>query len=112
VIWEELKAMDEAHFRFAEKDQPSEFTSSTASSMQRCYPPDWVLSAPHLIREFDFEAIKHCLSFLRPDKFRVVFVAKEISENLPEKERWYGTEYSCNPLPESLLKVITYKIFY
>jgi len=51
MIWEELKAMDEAHFRFAEKDQPSEFTSSTATSMQRCYPPDWVLSAPHLVRE-------------------------------------------------------------
>ena len=51
IIWEELKAMDEAHFRFAEKDQPSEFTSSTATSMQRCYPPDWVLSAPHLLRE-------------------------------------------------------------
>ena len=51
MIWEELRAMDEAHFRFAEKDQPSSFTSSTASSMQRCYPPDWVLSAPHLLRE-------------------------------------------------------------
>jgi len=54
MIWEELKAMDEAHFRFAEKDQPSEFTSSTASSMQRCYPPDWVLSARHLLREVVF----------------------------------------------------------
>jgi secreted Zn-dependent insulinase-like peptidase len=51
MIWEELKAMDEAHFRFAEKDQPSSFTSSTAASMQHCYPPDWVLSAPHLLRE-------------------------------------------------------------
>ena len=51
MIWEELKTMDEAHFRFAEKDQPSEFTSSTASSMQHCYPPDWVLSAPRLLRE-------------------------------------------------------------
>jgi hypothetical protein len=51
MIWEDLKAMDEAHFRFEEKDQPSEFTSSTASSMQHCYPPDWVLSAPHLLRE-------------------------------------------------------------
>jgi len=62
VIWEELKAMDEAHFRFAEKDQPSEFTSSTATSMQRCYPPDWVLSAPHLVREvFSSESIDLCV---------------------------------------------------
>jgi|SRR5277367_107505 secreted Zn-dependent insulinase-like peptidase len=51
MIWEELRAMDEAHFRFAEKDQPSSFTSSTAASMQHCYPPDWVLSAPHILRE-------------------------------------------------------------
>jgi insulysin len=50
-IWSELQAMDGAHFRFAEKDQPAEFASSTASSMQRNYPPDWVLSGPHLIRE-------------------------------------------------------------
>ena len=111
--------MDEARFRFSEKDQPSEFTSSTASSMQHCYPPDWVLSAPHLLREvlfsynidwhfppwFDFKAIKNWLDYLTDDKFRVVFVAKEISENLPLKERWYGTEYSCEPLSGSLLKV-------
>lgn len=64
VIWEELKAMDEAHFRFAEKDQPSEFCSSTATSMQRCYPPDWVLSARHLVREAcspDNLSLKLCL---------------------------------------------------
>ena len=43
--------MDEAHFRFAEKDQPAEFCSSTASTMQRAYPPDWILSGPHLLRQ-------------------------------------------------------------
>jgi secreted Zn-dependent insulinase-like peptidase len=53
VIWEELKTMDEANFRFAEKEPPAEFASSIASSMQRCYPPDWVLSAAHLLREVD-----------------------------------------------------------
>jgi insulysin len=55
--------------------------------------------------QFDFDAIKQCLGFLTDDKFRLIFVAKEISENLPETERWYGTKYSCEGMSESLLKV-------
>jgi hypothetical protein len=51
--------MDEATFRFSEKDTPYEFTSSTASSMQYCYPPDWVISGPHLLREVDFCGAKN-----------------------------------------------------
>jgi len=61
AIWEELKAMDEAHFRFAEKDQPAEFASSTASSMQRSYPPDWVISGPHLLREVRREILAYLI---------------------------------------------------
>ena len=58
IIWEELKAIDEASFRFSEKEQPSEFTSGTASSMQHNYPPDWVLSASRLLREVRFQIVQ------------------------------------------------------
>jgi insulysin len=51
MIWEELKSINEANFRFAEKSQPAEFTSSVAASMQEDYPPDWILSGPSLFRE-------------------------------------------------------------
>jgi len=57
-IWEDLRAMDEAHFRFQEKSQPAEFASSTASSMQRNYPPDWVLSGSDLLREVPLSNFK------------------------------------------------------
>jgi insulysin len=55
--------------------------------------------------EFDFNVIKQCLEHLGPDRFRLSFVAKEIAEDLPHKEKWYGTEYSSEPLSDSLIQV-------
>jgi hypothetical protein len=56
TIWEELKTIHEARFRWGEKEYPSDFTSSTASSMQQDYPSDWVLSGPRLPREVIYPA--------------------------------------------------------
>src|SRR5271155_2807352 len=56
--------------------------------------------------QFDFNVIKQCLEHLGPDRFRLTFVAKEIAEDLPNKERWYGTEYSCEPLSARLIQVL------
>lgn len=110
----------EARFRFSEKSEPSEFTYSVASLMQNGYPPDWVLSASMLIRDvlpmlstlvlyiifqFDFNAVTDCLNCLHPEKFRFTLAAKEISDNLTLKEKWYGTEYSCENFSASLIKV-------
>lgn len=51
IIWEELNSMNAAHFRFGEKSQPADFTSSVSASMHEDYPPDWILSGPILTRE-------------------------------------------------------------
>lgn len=55
--------------------------------------------------QFDFDAIKYCLSFLDPEKSRVVIVARDISGNFKQRERWYGTEYDCKAFSETLLEV-------
>jgi len=50
ILWEEMQSLYAARFRWGEKPDPSDFTSSIARSMQQHYPPDWTLSGG-LLRE-------------------------------------------------------------
>ncbi|KAI9827289.1 MAG: Insulinase (Peptidase M16) [Thelocarpon impressellum] len=102
-IVEEMKGIAEVDFRFRQKTAASGFTSWVSAVMQRPVPREWLLSASSLIRKFDPESITNALTHLRPDNFRMAIVSQALSEGLDRKERWYGTEYRCEPIPEDFL---------
>ena len=105
-IVEEMKGMGEVDFRFKQKSPASKFTSKISSVMQKPYPREWLLSGSSLIRKFDADAIKQALAFLRPDNFRLAIVSQNLSEDLDQRERWYGTEYRCEKIPQDFLAEI------
>ena len=105
-VVDELKIMSEVNFRFKQKRPASRTTSSLSGRMQTPYPRDRLLSGPSLIRKFNPEAIKEGLSYLRPDNFRITLVSQQYPGKWNKKEKWYGTEYDYEKIPEDLLKDI------
>jgi len=101
-IVEEMKGLHEVDFRFKEKSPASRFTSSTSSKMQKPYPREWLLSGPTLIRKFDPEAIKKGLDCLTAENYRLTIVSQTFPGNWDQKEKWYGTEYKIEMVPEDL----------
>src|SRR5690606_37025884 len=61
-----------------------------------------------LIREFRSEYIKKAIDYLRPDNFRLMVVARNPpgGGGFDKTERWYGTEYRVERIPEDLLRRI------
>ncbi|KAL1387083.1 a-pheromone processing metallopeptidase Ste23 [Phyllosticta capitalensis] len=102
-IFEEIKKMSEVDFRFKQKSPASSTTSSLSGIMQKPYPRDQLLSGPTVVRKFNPEAIKAGLDCLRPENFRMSIVCQDWPGDWDQKEKWYGTEYKYQKLPQDLL---------
>lgn len=106
-VWKENSDMSKINFRFQQKTG----TSSTVSKMSnKLYqftedafiPPENLLNSS-IVREFNREEITKYGSYLSPENIRISLTSQGLTD-LPDKERWYGTEYSYDDIPGDLLE--------
>lgn len=102
VVEEQIK-MSEVEFRFKQNSAPSRTTSALASVMQRPYDRKQILSGPAVIKKFDPKLISEAMTYLRPDNFRFTVISQDFPGGWDRKEKWYGTEYKTEKIPEDFL---------
>lgn len=105
-IFDEMKNLSEVDFRFKQKSPASRFTSSLSSVMQKPYRREWLLSGSSLLRKFEPEMITSGLEHLRVDNFNVEVISQQYPGDWNMKEKWYGTEYKVEPIPEDFISEI------
>lgn len=105
-IFDEMKNLAEVDFRFKQKSPASRFTSRLSSVMQKPLPREWLLSGTSLLRRFDPELITKALSYLRADNFRLTIVSQTFPGDWDQREKWYGTEYKVEKIPEDFMSEI------
>lgn len=105
-IFQEQKGMAEVDFKFRQKTPASRFTSRISSVMQMPLPREWLLSGSSRLRTFDSKLIEKALDKIRPDNFRMTIVSRNFPGNWDQKEKWYGTEYRNEKIPETLMTEI------
>jgi len=105
-IFEEQKGMADVDFRFKQKTSSYRFTMKTSAVMQRPLPREWLLSGSRRLRKFEPKLIKEALDYLRPDNFRINVVSRDLPVKWEKKEKWYGTEYTSQPIPADFLDEI------
>lgn len=102
-IFEEQKGMADVDFKFRQKTPASRFTSRTSSVMQKPLPREWLLSGHSRLRTFDASAIARALDKVRPENLKMTIVSRSFPGNWDKKEKWYGTEYRFQRIPEELM---------
>lgn len=105
VVDEQIQ-ISEVDFRFKQKSPPSRTTSALASVMQKPYDRKMILSGPAVIRKFDAERISQAMSYLNPNNFRMTIVSQDFPGDWDRKEKWYGTEYKTEKIPEEFLNEV------
>lgn len=100
-IFEELRLTSEAQFRFKETSPASRFTSSTAGKLHSAIDKKFILGTS-VPREFREEEIYKVLKALNHENFRVALADPAVSGDL-QTERYYGTQYRVDKLPQDLL---------
>ncbi|KAF8460600.1 Metalloenzyme, LuxS/M16 peptidase-like protein [Kalaharituber pfeilii] len=103
-VFKELQMMSEVDFRFRQKSHASKFTSKLSPVMHKPLPKEWLLSG-YLLREYDPINITKAMEFLSPEAFQLMVVSQTpVKGKVPNvKEKWYGTEYFNEKIPEPFL---------
>ncbi|CAF0765571.1 unnamed protein product [Adineta steineri] len=103
-IFNECKNLEAMYFQFREKEPANDFVSNLAGRM-RNYPLTECLSGDYEMREFRPDLIIEELNeYLIPSKMRVFLQSKKFTSIATEKEKWFGTQYKQEYLPEELIK--------
>lgn len=111
-FFDELKALEEVHFRFREKGNGMTFCERTANQMHH-YPPQSILKGPFVVAEWNYDAIMNVIKALcssrqmrifyqTQDPFslsrRALFSADKIENPEIQIEPWYETEYAVEDI--------------
>ncbi|CDK28106.1 unnamed protein product [Kuraishia capsulata CBS 1993] len=107
-IFEEMKQTSSFRFKFQQKGGAANTVSKLSAAMQKDVDvPYKNLLSSGITRKWDADLIKDYLSHFNASNFKVSLISKEFgSEELPLREKWYGTEYNIEPIsPEILSKI-------
>ncbi|KAF2113788.1 Metalloenzyme, LuxS/M16 peptidase-like protein [Lophiotrema nucula] len=104
-VFDEMSNISQIEFKFRQNSPASRTTSGTASTMQKEYNRKYLLSGG-VIRKFDKEAISESMAYLRPDNFKLDVVSQEFPGGWDQKEKWYGTEFKTEKIPEEFVAEI------
>ncbi|XP_074640666.1 insulin-degrading enzyme-like [Tubulanus polymorphus] len=101
-VFEECRDLNAMTFRFKDKDKPRSYTCGLAAALHD-YPIEEVISGPYLLYDFKPELIDMVLDKLTPENIRVAVIGKKFEGQTDLKEKWYGTDYKLEPIPQELL---------
>lgn len=103
-IVSELMKLAEVEFRFRQKSQPSDTVSRLSGYMQKPWRREWLMSGSTIIRKFDPVGIERGLEHIKPANLRLLLISRELPVEVNQKEKWYGTEYRYEKIPDDFMR--------
>lgn len=108
-IWKEQSDMSKIEFRYRQKLGVSGTVSRLSNELYKVtdefyIPPESLLSMD-IVRDYKPEDITEYGLHLVPSNFRL-FLSSQLFDDLPQREKWYGTEYLYDPILFSLLEKV------
>uniref|UniRef100_A0A6P7FSM8 Nardilysin-like n=1 Tax=Diabrotica virgifera virgifera TaxID=50390 RepID=A0A6P7FSM8_DIAVI len=103
-VFDEVKIIADTDFRF-ETQHPASYNTSTLATNLHIYPPEDVISASQLYREYNPDKIIAVLNKLIPRNLCIAITTKVLPEGLQfnKKETWLQAEYTDIQISEGLL---------
>jgi nardilysin len=116
-VFDELRAVKEQEFRFAEEEDGAEYVSRLAASAER-YRPEHAVAGEYLLTRFDPAGVMGVLAALTPHNCRIDLQSSSFAKAAPEtlaapvdgepgaaaaREPWMDVPFGRAPLPRALL---------
>ncbi|XP_031738679.1 insulin-degrading enzyme-like 1, peroxisomal isoform X2 [Cucumis sativus] len=102
-IFDELSAICETKFHYADKIDPIDYVVNLSSSMQLYPPEDWLVGSS-LPSKFNPKLIGTVLDQLSVDNVRIFWESKKFEGKTDKVEKWYGTAYSIEKVSGPLVQ--------
>ncbi|RKP30023.1 hypothetical protein METBISCDRAFT_27745 [Metschnikowia bicuspidata] len=105
-LWREISDMSKIDFCFRQKTGTASTVSKMSNALhkfaQNLYIPPENLLDYTILRDFDPAEITAYGAHLVPSNLRIT-ITSQLLDDLPEREKWYGTEYSFDDIPGDLM---------
>nr|CAD7434187.1 unnamed protein product [Timema monikensis] len=102
-IFQEYMDIVSMHFRFKDKESPRGYVSGLVHNLHE-FPLEEVLSGPYLLSEWRPDLVDMVLGYLSPNNIRVAVVGQKFEATADSSEKWYGTRYKLENIPEDILE--------
>ena len=101
-VFDELNNLGKISFTFKDKESPINLASSLPADLYiysfEHITTSSLLNAHYYLTKFDPELIESLNSYLTPERMRLTAVSKKYEGKTGLTEKWYGAEYSIEPL--------------
>jgi insulysin len=101
-IWDEMQVVENLNFRFQPTLDPMTSVQTAVNSMHY-HPVEEILAGQKMIYKYDENAIRTHLDLLESEKMFLTLVGKEFASKCSQTEKWYGTKYGIEPIPEKVI---------
>jgi insulysin len=98
-----LQTIRETGFHYRDKSPPIHYVVNISSNMQFFPPEDWLI-ASSVPSKFSPDAIQNILNELTPENVRIFWESKRFEGQTNLTEPWYGTSYSVEAVPPSIVQ--------
>uniref|UniRef100_A0A8C8F187 Nardilysin b (N-arginine dibasic convertase) n=1 Tax=Oncorhynchus tshawytscha TaxID=74940 RepID=A0A8C8F187_ONCTS len=98
-IYEEIQKIEANEFHYQEQTDPIEYVENICENMQ-LFPKEDFLTGDQLMFEYNPEVISLALALLTPERANLLLLSPEHEGYCSHKEKWFGTNYSMEDLPE------------
>ncbi|RXK37995.1 insulysin [Tremella mesenterica] len=106
--FDEIKAIADITFRFAERQRVGSYVNHLADWMTRPVPREKIVSSAYLVEEYQPDEITAALNLLDPRKALIGVTCRELPKGVEgsfdQKEPIYGTEYKTIKLSDKFLQ--------
>ena len=110
LAFDEIKAIADISFKFAERGSTSRYCTGLSGWMQTPVPREKIISSNWLVEEYREDELRAALSLLDPRKALLGVTCRDLPKNVEgtfdKKEPIYGTEYKQQRLPEDFIKQV------
>ena len=108
-VWDEIAQMSKIEFSFSDEVKPQPYTQKVASALNDLSivpnaTAKTILSGSFFLDDFEQNHINQMLEEMTPRSMRVTVVAQKFEGSTDHVEKWYGTPYSINAIPEITLQ--------
>ncbi|CAI0374959.1 unnamed protein product [Linum tenue] len=102
-IFDELAAVCQTEFHYQDKIPPIDYVVRISSHMQKYPPEDWLVGSS-LPSNFNPGTIQMFLDQLSQESVRIFWISKNFEGEANMVEPWYGTAYSIEKVPTSMIQ--------
>ncbi|XP_072762300.1 nardilysin [Anoplolepis gracilipes] len=102
-IYNEIYKIEENNFRFTDEEDPIEYVNDLCESMH-FYPSRDYITGNELYFEYNLEAIKMCMDYLRPEKANIMIFNGKLNTEFDKIEPWFQTRYTDVEIPQEWIE--------